>query len=155
MSEQNPIRVFVTHAWAEDEDYVRVFEFLESSPNFYYRSCGSAESRGVSAGVDDDIEEQREALRVQMRPAELVIATAGLLRQHSSLLVFQMTFARSASKSVLLLPEFGVATPIPKGVQNLATETVGWDERALVGAIRRLARGEETGRWDTVEFSLD
>lgn len=150
MSEKNPIRLFVTHAWAENEDYLRVFEFLESARNFYYRSCGALDRR-----PGDDVEAQREVLRGQIRPAEVVIATASLLRSHSSLLVFQMTFAQASRKPVLLLPSFGLQTDIPKGVQDLATETVGWDERALVDALRRLARGEDTGRWDVVEFKLD
>ena len=34
-------------------------------------------------------------------------------------------------------------------------EVIDWDERALVDAIRRQARHEETTRWDTIEFKLD
>ena len=55
----------------------------------------------------------------------------------------------------MLLPGFGQQVDIPKGVRDLATELVSWDERALVDAIRQHARGEQTGRWDTVEFKLD
>jgi hypothetical protein len=150
MSEKNPIRLFVTHAWVDAEDYLRVFEFLESSTNFFYRSFAATDRQPLG-----DVEAQREVLRGQIRPAELTIATAGLLRSHSSLLVFQMTYAQSIRRPVLLLPEFGTPTPVPKGVRDLATEMVDWDERALVGAIRRLARGEDTGRWDVVEFTLD
>jgi hypothetical protein len=150
MSEQNPIRLFVTHAWSDAGDYLRVFEFLESSRNFHYRNCGAVDRR-----PGDDIEAQREVLRAQMRPAEVVIATAALLREHSSLLVFQMTFAQASRKPVILLPCFGLQAEVPKGVRDLASASVGWDERALVDAIRRLARGEQTGRWDVVEFTLD
>ncbi len=150
MSEKNPIRLFVTHAWADNEDYLRVFEFLESSTNFFYRSFGAIDAR-----PGDDVEVQRDALRAQIRPVELVVATAGLLRAHSSLLVFQMTFAQSCRKPVLLLPEFGTPAQVPKGVRDLATEMVEWDERALVSAIRRLARGDQTGQWDVVEFTLE
>lgn len=150
MSEKNPIRLFVSHAWSEHEDYLRVFEFLESARNFYYRSLSAPDP-----APDGDVEAQREALRGQIRPAELVIATAALLREHSSLLVFQMTYAQSIKRPVVLLPAFGDQTPIPKGVRDLATEEVGWDERALVDAVRRLGRGEQTGRWDMVEFKLD
>jgi len=66
-----------------------------------------------------------------------------------------MTFAQASRKPVLLLPGFGQQVDIPKGVRDLATELVSWDERALVDAIRQHARGEQTGRWDTVEFKLD
>lgn len=150
MSEQNPIRLFVSHAWSEHEDYLRVFEFLESSRNFFYRTL-SAPDRSPGG----DVEAEREALRGQIRPAEVLIATASMLRGHSSLLVFQMTYAQSIKRPVVLLPSFGESAPLPKGVRDLATEEVGWDERALVDAIRRLARGEQTGRWDMVEFTLE
>ena len=41
VSEQDPIRVFVTHLFQEDEDFQRVFEYLESRDNFYYHSSTS------------------------------------------------------------------------------------------------------------------
>src|SRR5688572_20533342 len=39
MSEKNPIRLYVTHAFAGNADYHRVFEYLEALPNFFYRNC--------------------------------------------------------------------------------------------------------------------
>jgi len=30
MSQANPVRLFVTHAWEASDDYLRVFEYLES-----------------------------------------------------------------------------------------------------------------------------
>ena len=32
---------------------------------------------------------------------------------------------------------------------------VDWDERGLVDAIRRLARHENTARYDTIEFKIE
>jgi len=34
VSEDNPIRLFVSHLFEEDVDYLRVFEFLESVDRF-------------------------------------------------------------------------------------------------------------------------
>jgi len=55
----------------------------------------------------------------------------------------------------VLLPGFGRELPVPKDVAELVDETVSWDERSLVDAIRRQARHEETTRWDTIEFKMD
>ena len=44
---------------------------------------------------------------------------------------------------------------IPRAVTGLVDVQVGWDERALVDAIRLQARHEETMRWDTIEFKID
>jgi len=35
VSESDPIRVFVTHTFQENIDYLRVFEFLESMDSFF------------------------------------------------------------------------------------------------------------------------
>jgi len=40
-------------------------------------------------------------------------------------------------------------------LNGLFDETVSWDERALVDAVKRQARHEDTTRWDTIEFKLD
>jgi hypothetical protein len=36
VTQANPVRVYVAHLWAEDDDYLRVFEYLESADKFYY-----------------------------------------------------------------------------------------------------------------------
>ena len=50
---------------------------------------------------------------------------------------------------------FGKEIAVPSYISDLADEKVGWDERALVDAIRRQGRHEESTRWDTIEFKLD
>jgi hypothetical protein len=56
---------------------------------------------------------------------------------------------------VVLMKPFGARKEVPKAILDLADEVVEWDERALVDAVRRQARHEETTRWDTIEFKLD
>ena len=45
ITQQNPIRLFVCHVWVEDEDYHRIFEYVESSPNFFYRNTSKPDAR--------------------------------------------------------------------------------------------------------------
>jgi len=151
MSQRDPIRVYTTHAWELSDDYLRVYEFIESARNFYYRNCSSPEQRPV----DTSTEGQREELRTQMQAAEVVVALASLYGTHRDLLVFQLHFAKAGNKPVILLPGFGSEQVIPRAVTELADVQVGWDERALVDAIRLQARHEETTRWDTIEFKID
>jgi len=53
ITQQNPIRLFVCHVWVEDEDYHRIFEYVESSPNFFYRNTSTPDARpsGDKEGV--------------------------------------------------------------------------------------------------------
>ena len=91
----------------------------------------------------------------QIAPAEAVIGLASLYELQHELLVFQLTFAQACNKPVILLKSFGTQRPVPKALADLASETVDWDERALVDAVRRLGRQEDTARYDTIEFKLD
>ena len=151
MSQRDPIRVFVTHAWENSDDYLRVFEYLESARNFYYRNSSGPEHRPV----DTSVEGFREELRRQITAAEVVVALSSLYAAHRDLMVFQLHYAKASDKPVVLLPGFGRELILPREVAGLADEQAGWEERGLVDALRRQARHEETARWDTIEFKPD
>jgi hypothetical protein len=150
MSQANPLRLFITHAWQTSDDYLRVFEYLESARNFFYRNYSTPDR--PPAG---DREAQREDLRRQIAPTEAVIGLASLFDTHQDLLTFQLLYAQASNKPVVLMKPFGTQREMPKAIVDLASEVVDWDERGLVDAIRRQARHEETTRWDTIEFKLD
>ena len=150
MSQNNPIRVFVTHAWETSDEYLRVFEFLESARNFFYKNL-SEPDKAPSGGKDAD----REELRRQMAQAECVIAVPGLYRTQSELMLFEMTFAKASDKPVILMRPFGANQVLPTAITSMSDQIVEWDGRALVDAIKAQARHEESNRWDTIEFKLD
>lgn len=150
MSQANPIRLFVTHLWEDSDDYLRVFEYLESSRNFFYRNTSRPELR-----PDGDKEAQKEALRKQIAPVEVVVALSSLYAVSQDMLTFQLLYAQASQKPVVLMKPFGSQAPVPKVLADLADEVVDWDERALVDAIKRQARHEDTTRWDTIEFKMD
>ena len=64
VSETNPIKVFVTHTFEESDDYMRVFEFLESVERFYYLNVAKPENMpsegGLEAVKDELIQQSRE-----------------------------------------------------------------------------------------------
>ena len=150
MSQANPIQLFVTHGWDNSDDYLRVFEYLESSNNFFYKNCSTPDH--MPAG---DMEVLRENLRKQIAPVEVVIALPSLADTQRDLLQFQMVFAQACNKPVVVMKNFGSDAPVPKVIADLADEIVDWDSRALVDAIKRQGRHEETNRWETIEFKLD
>jgi len=150
MSQANPVRIFVTHVWEDSDDYLRVFEYLESARNFFYRNSGTPDRRPPA-----DKEAMREDLRRQIAGAEAVVGLSSLFDTHQDFLTFQLVFAQASHKPVILMKPFGSRKEVPKALLDLAYEVVDWDERALVDAIRRQARHEDTTRWDTIEFKLD
>ncbi|HXZ59650.1 MAG TPA: hypothetical protein VEG26_05670 [Steroidobacteraceae bacterium] len=150
MSQANPVRLFVTHAWENSDDYLRVFEYLESARNFFYKNFSTPDKR-----PSGDKEALREDLRRQIAPVEAVIALSSLHATQPDLLTFQLLYAQANHKPVLLMKPFGGGREAPKAILDLTNEVIDWDERALVDALRRQARHEETTRWDTIEFKLD
>ncbi len=150
INQANPLRLFVSHDWQEDEDYHRVFEFLEAADYFYYRNCARPEAlRPLTA------EAIREALRAEIGASEAVVLLAGQYSKNAERLQFMSTFAQSIRKPVLVMRHFGLAAPIPGPLQQGASELLDWDGRALIAALRHHGRGEAIGKWDTVEFTLD
>ena len=148
--ERNPVRLYVTHAWKADDEYLRVFEFLESSRNFYYRNLTRPAER-PAGGRDAEL----DALRRMIDPAEIVLTLAAQYAEAAFWVDFQVTYAKAVRKPVVLLSRFGSGGVLPPSLVGQADETVDWNERAIVDALRRLARHEQTNRWKTIDFKLD
>jgi len=146
----SPIRLFVTHAWVENDDYVRVFEYLEASGTFYYVNTSLPQAKRPI-----DKESQREELRRQISPSEVMIVLPAVYHIAPELVTFQMNFAKAADRPIVALETFGSTEPLPKVIKDLADEVSAWNERNLIDALKRQARHEETTRWDTIEFKLD
>jgi hypothetical protein len=139
----------VAHAFAADIDYLRVFEYLESSHNFYYRNCSDPDRKPA------DKEAAREELRRQITLSEIVIVPAATYKQHYDTIDFVLNCAKGLDKPVVVVQPFGVKEKIAVQLEALGDEIVEWNERDIADAIRRQARHEDTSRWDVVEFKLD
>jgi hypothetical protein len=145
VTQKNPVRLFVCHVWQKDDDYLRVFEYLESSGNFFYLNTSTPDKRPAG-----DKEVLRDDLRRQITDAEVVIMPAQLYRKHVDWAEFQLHCAKAFDKPVVVLEPFGSQDTIAPAVL-----VVPWDQRQLVDAIKRQARHEETTRFDVIEFKLD
>jgi hypothetical protein len=150
VSQQNPVRLFVAHTFEPNDDYDRVFEYLESSHNFYYRNCSSPDA--LKSGAK---EEMKEELRRQITLAEAVIIPSNLYASQHEWIDFMLNCAKGLDKPVIVLESFGVKQKMPVQLEALADEIVEWNERNIADAIKRQARHEETARWDVIEFKLD
>ena len=150
MSEKNPIRVFVTHTFAEHPDYRRVFEYLESSPNFFYVNCSNIESIPASGGK----EAVKNELRAQLKVAEVVVVPSIMYTENRAWIEYQMDAAQAMDLPIVALEPFGGVQDMPAPVAERANEKVGWNERLIVDALRRQARHEDTQRWETIEFEM-
>jgi hypothetical protein len=150
MSKEDPIRVFVTHVFTDHPDYHRVFEYLESSTNFFYKNC-SDPSAVPPAGSKDG---KKELLLAQIRAAEVVLLVSSMYSEVRDWIAYQMDAAQAASLPIVALEPFGGKGNIAAEVKARAAEIVPWNERVMVDALRKHARGEDTKRWDVIEFDM-
>src|SRR6202035_1880251 len=102
VSQSNPVRIFVTHAWENSDDYLRVFEYLESARNFFYRNYSTPDRR-----PSGDKEALREDLRKQRARAEPIMALSSWGDRDPDLLPFQLVLAQASHKPVVLMKPFG------------------------------------------------
>ncbi len=147
MTEKDPIRIFITHEFAPSDEYSRVFEYLESRDQFYYVNCSTPEDK--PAGGREAIE---ESLRNQIKRAEVVIFPVGCIAESSPLLRFQFTVAQAFDKPILGIQSFGSTVTLSVQTLDICTDMVEWNDRIITDALRRLARDDESGSWDVIEF---
>ena len=148
MSESNPIRVFVTHAFQETDDYLRVFEFLESVDRFFYLNVSKPDNVPESGGI----EAIKDELIRQIKQAEAVIVLPSLYEEKESLGRFLMDAADANSKPMIAIRPFGGLRETPPAVVGRVKEHIEWNDREIVDALKRQARGEDTSRWETIDF---
>lgn len=151
MSENNPIRLFVSHLFEPDEEYFRVFEYLESAPNFFYTNVSAPEK---PPRARDSVSVQ-EALREQINNAEIVLLLSKMHASAPSMIEFQAVYAKKQGMAVVVMEPFGAGHAVPPRLRELSESVVGWNEREMTDAIRLQARHEDTMRFDMVEFKLD
>jgi len=149
VTQQNPVRIFVSHVWQANDDYHRVFEYLESSHNFFYLNTSRPDD--FPAGGPDAM---RQAARDQIEAAEVVVVLASLWMREREWVNFHLKVAKELERPVVVLEPFGVKQKMPVQLETLGDEIIEWNERTLVDAIKRQARHEETTRWDVIEFKL-
>ena len=148
MSESNPVRIFVTHAFQESDDYLRIFEFLESVDRFFYVNVSKPENLPKGGGMDAI----KQELIDQIKQSEAIIALSSLYSEQESLVRFELAVAEANHKPILAIRPFGHIGDTPEDLATRAKEHIEWNDREMVDALRRLARGEETSRWETIDF---
>lgn len=151
MSESDPIRIFVAHAFSEHIDYLRVFEYLESRETFYYRTMSNPDPALAGAGPDAG----RQALARQLTAAEVMVLPVTIFEEKPAIVGYQIEVARANQIPIVAVKAFGGTVAIQKAVLDCAMDVVDWNDRALVDAVQRCARGEGTAKWETIEFKLD
>ena len=148
MSETNPIRVFATHNFAESDDYLRIFEFLESVDRFYYVNVSKPENLPTTGGAQAI---KDEYIR-QVKEAEAMFVLPSAWEQNNSTVKFMMDVAEANNIGMIVIKPFGGLQETPPELVQRCAEHIEWNDREMVDALKRQARGEDTARWEVIDF---
>jgi aryl-alcohol dehydrogenase-like predicted oxidoreductase len=103
VSEENPIKVFVTHAFEESDDYLRVFEFLESVDRFYYLNVAKPENMPSEGGL----EAIKDELIQQIKAAEAFVVVQDVYARKADLVNYMMDVAEANGIGMVAIKPFG------------------------------------------------
>jgi hypothetical protein len=148
VSESNPITVFASHAFDETDDYLRLFEFLESVDRFFYINVSKPESIPESGGI----QAIKDELIEQIKASETVFILSSVYEDKTDLVNFMMDAADINNKKMIAVRPFGSDRETPPELIERCKEHIEWNDREMVDAVRRQARGEDTQRWEVLDF---
>jgi hypothetical protein len=148
VSENKPITVFATHVFEESDDYLRVFEFLEGVDRFYYINVSKPENIPQSGGLQGIKDELIE----QIKAAEALFILSSIYEQRSDIVKFIMDVAEANNKGMIAIRPFGAVSETPPEMIERCQEHIEWNDRDMADALRRQARGEDTQRWEVLDF---
>ena len=148
MYEDNPIRVFVTHTFSESDDYLRVFEFVESADRFFYLNVSKPENVPTTGGL----EAIKDELIQQIKASEAVIVLPSAFDQKPDLVRYMMDVAEANDIGMIAIRPYGGLAETPEEIAGRVQEHIDWNDREIVDALKRQARGEDTARWEVIDF---
>jgi len=147
VSESEPFRLFVSHLWTADDDYLRLFEYLNDVDNFFYINMSNPDD----APASPQLEAVQSQYKKQLENAEVALILASQYVRDAKQLQYQLDLARALSKPVVVVEPFG-PDPVLKPVKDRAVEVVPWYNRSIVDAIRQHGRGDLTSRYEVIDF---
>jgi hypothetical protein len=148
VSENNPITVFASHVFEESLDYLRVFEFLESVDNFFYINVSKPENIPETGGL----QALKDELIAQIKASEAVIILSSTYEERPEITQFIMDAAEVNSKGMVAIKPFGGVSETPSEMVDRCQEHIEWNNREIADAVLRQARGEDTARWEVLDF---
>ena len=138
----------MTHAFSESDDYLRVFEFLESVDRFYYVNVSKPENIPLSGGPAAI----KDELISQIKESEVVLIVADVLANKPDLVHYMMDVADANDINMVSIQPFGHLAETPADVKERSKDDIEWNARTMVDSITFQARGKETARWEVIDF---
>ncbi len=133
MPQLYPYRIFISHAWAYNEEYYRLEKLLNDYSYFDYRN--------YSVPQHDPLETKarlKQKLTDQINPVQVVVVLAGMYAAHSEWIQYEIEEAQRLYKPIIGVRPWAQER-VPQIVQNSARVIHGFNAGPIVESIRELA----------------
>lgn len=129
--------LFISHSWRYSDEYKRLVDLLNNAPYFKWRNYSCPEH---DPAIDPDSEAGKrklmQALKNQIKPVNCVIVLSGLYVVYSYWIQKEIEIAVEYYKPIIGVKPWGKPL-VPRAVQEVAAEIVGWNTNSIVDAIRK------------------
>lgn len=131
--------IFISHAWAYNEDYYNIIKRLESQPNFYFRNY-SVPTHDPLVDPNTFVGQQKliSMIDAQIRPVNVVIFIGKMYFYHRNWVMKELDLAMKYNKPCLLIRPLDQQR-IPDELRNNCRREVGWYADDIVSAIRDIS----------------
>ncbi|TET28285.1 MAG: TIR domain-containing protein [Candidatus Heimdallarchaeota archaeon] len=138
MSQGKIVRLFISHSWDHNDDYISLVNLLKKADHFVFYNYSVPEHDSLSADGDKELMQE---LKDQLRGCHVLIVIASMYPSYSEWIQKEVLIANVYGKPVL-----GV---IPRGqkrissfVRTYADKLVRWNSRSVIKAIFELMEND-------------
>jgi len=136
MPELKKYDLFLSHAWRYNDDYYRLEKMLKEAPFFYWRNYSVPEHDPlINPNTSVGRAKLTNLLDNQIRPVNCVLILGGMYAAYSEWILEEIKLAQAHRKPIIGVYPWGQQN-MPRAIQNVADELVGWNTSTIVSAIR-------------------
>lgn len=138
MPELRKYHIFISHAWRYSDDYNRLIDLLDHTPEFSYSDYSINQDKSLTQGkISDYILEEK--LKEQIRNASVVLVLLGMYYEYHSWMQTEFKIAKEMGKPIIGILPWGQKRG-PDGSRLGCTAVVGWNKQNIVNHIRLYGR---------------
>ena len=94
----------------------------------------------------------KDELIAQIKASEAVIVLPSAFEQDPDLVIYMMDVADANKIGMIAIRPFGGMSETPPKVIERVGQPIDWNAREIVDALTLTARGQDTQRWEVVDF---
>jgi Thoeris protein ThsB, TIR-like domain len=137
MPELKTYDLFISHAWAYHEDYLRLEKMLRDAPYFKWRNYSVPKHDPlIDPGTTVGKSKLLGMLDNQVRPVNCTLVLSGMYAAHRDWIQSEIDLAKKYGKPIVGVIPWGQER-VPLSVQEAAHEMVRWNTSSVIEAIRK------------------